>query len=175
MHSGCVDTQDLRGLSNGRQFAGGLLNRRLKPWNVSIAAQTADMNSREPFSSRRLTTLTIQDAGDNIVGIGNGKAAKKGDRVFVGADTSRLKTRQGENLRALLAGDPAPARKKLLKHVSEIRMMPQQAGDGKGHYVAKGEWKLLRNEQDALSALESADREIRVVAGVGFESTTFGL
>jgi len=79
------------------------------------------------------------------------------------------------DLRALLVGDPAPARKKLLKHVSEIRMMPQQAGDGKGHYVAKGEWKLLGNEQDALSALESADREIRVVAGAGFEPATFGL
>jgi len=31
VHSGSVDTQDLRGLSNGRQFAGGLFNRRLKP------------------------------------------------------------------------------------------------------------------------------------------------
>jgi site-specific DNA recombinase len=78
------------------------------------------------------------------------------------------------DLRALLAGDPAPARKELLKHVSEIRMMPQ-VGDGKGHYVAKGEWKLLGNEQDAMSALRSADREIRVVAGAGFEPATFGL
>ena len=78
------------------------------------------------------------------------------------------------NLRALLAGDPAPARKELLKHVSEIRMMPQ-VGHGKGHYVAKGEWRLLGNEQDTLPALESAHREIRVVAGAGFEPATFGL
>jgi len=28
------------------------------------------------------------------------------------------------DLRALMAGDPAPSRKELLKHVSEIRMMP---------------------------------------------------
>jgi hypothetical protein len=78
-------------------------------------------------------------------------------------------------LRALMAGDPAPARKELLKHVSEIRMMPQQAGDGKGHYVAKGEWRLFGNQQDALKALEPAYREIRVVAGAGFEPATFGL
>ena len=96
MHSGSVDTQDLRGLSNGRQFAGGLFNRRLKPGNISIAAQTADMNGRESISSRRLAPLTIQDAGDNIVGIENGEAAKEGDSIFVGADTSRLKARQGK-------------------------------------------------------------------------------
>ena len=68
------------------------------------------------------------------------------------------------DLRALLAGDPAPARKELQKHVSEIRMMPH-VGDGKGHYVAEGEWRLLGNERDTLPALESAHREIRVVAG----------
>jgi len=78
------------------------------------------------------------------------------------------------DLRALLAGDPAPARKELQKHVSEIRMMPH-VGDGKGHYVAEGEWRLLGNERDTLPALESAHREIRVVAGVRFEPTTFGL
>lgn len=42
------------------------------------------------------------------------------------------------SLRELLAGDPAPDRKELFKHVSEIRMMPQQVEHGKGHYVAKG-------------------------------------
>jgi hypothetical protein len=66
--------------------------------------------------------------------------------------------------RALLAGDPAPARKELLKHVSEIRMMPQ-VGDGKGYYIAKGEWRLLGNEQDTLPSIESAHRGICVVAG----------
>src|ERR1039458_1500798 len=96
VHSGSVDTQDLRGLSNGCQFAGGLFSRWLKPGNVSIAAQASDLIGRESFSSRRFGTLTIQDAGDNIVGIENGEAAKKGDRMFVGTDTSRLKTRQGE-------------------------------------------------------------------------------
>ena len=82
VQSRSVDTYYLRGLSNRRQFADGLFNRRLKPGNISIAAQTADMNGRESFSSRRLATLTIQDAGDNIVGIENGEAAKKGDSIL---------------------------------------------------------------------------------------------
>jgi hypothetical protein len=57
------------------------------------------------------------------------------------------------DLRALMAGDPAPARKKLLNHVSEIRMVPQQVEDGKGHYVAKGEWKLLGNRMIGSESL----------------------
>jgi hypothetical protein len=44
-----------------------------------------------------------------------------------------------EDLHSSLARDPTPARRRLLKHVSEIRIMPQQVEDGKGNYVAKGE------------------------------------
>jgi site-specific DNA recombinase len=77
------------------------------------------------------------------------------------------------DLRTLLAGDPGQARKELLKHVSEIKMMPQ-TGEGKPHYVAEGQWKLLANDQD-LSAGTVASRQIRVVAGGGFEPPTFGL
>ena len=75
------------------------------------------------------------------------------------------------NLRALLAGDPGPARKELLNHVSEIRMMPQ-AVNGKSHYVAEGSWHLLGNERDGSEAIPT---QIRVVAGAGFEPATFGL
>ncbi len=55
-------------------------------------------------------------------------------------------TKRLGNLRALLAGDPAEARKELLKHVSEIRMIPQ-GGNGKPHYIAEGAWNLLGNEK----------------------------
>ena len=41
------------------------------------------------------------------------------------------------DLRSLLTGDPVQARKELLKHVSEIRMIPQ-CGEGKPHYVEEG-------------------------------------
>lgn len=58
------------------------------------------------------------------------------------ADIRNFITERMTNLRALLAGDPWPARKELLNHVSEIRMM-LQAVNGKSHYVAKGSWHLL--------------------------------
>ena len=60
VHSGSIDTQDLCGLSNGRQFTNGLFSGRLKPGNVvSIAAQASDLIGGKSFSSRRLATLTI--------------------------------------------------------------------------------------------------------------------
>jgi hypothetical protein len=70
------------------------------------------------------------------------------------------------DLRSLLASDPVLARKELLKHVSEIRMMPRQTGNGKRYYVAQGKWKLLGNEQDTFKSLELEYREIRVVARI---------
>ena len=77
------------------------------------------------------------------------------------------------DIRTLLAGDPAPARKELQKHVSEIRMIPQ-AGDGMPHYVAEGRWNLLGSGKDPLAG-DTTARQIRVVAGAGFEPATFGL
>jgi hypothetical protein len=51
------------------------------------------------------------------------------------------------DLRTLLSGDPVPARKELLKHVSEIQMVPQAGNeDRKPHYVAEGKWNLLGSE-----------------------------
>jgi site-specific DNA recombinase len=87
------------------------------------------------------------------------------------ADIRNFITERMTNLRALLAGDPGPARKELLNHVSEIRMMPQ-TGNGKSHYVAEGSWHLLGNERDGSEAIPT---QIRVVAGGGFEPPTFGL
>ena len=77
------------------------------------------------------------------------------------ADIRNFITERMGNLRALLAGDQRPARKELLKHVSEIRMMPQ-AVNGKSHYVAEGSWHLLGNERDGSEAIPT---QIRVVAG----------
>jgi site-specific DNA recombinase len=87
------------------------------------------------------------------------------------ADIRNFITGRMGNLRALLAGDPGPARKELLRHVSEIRMMPH-AGNGKSHYVAEGSWHLLGNERNGSEAIPT---QIRVVAGAGFEPATFGL
>src|SRR5580698_448891 len=90
------------------------------------------------------------------------------------SDIRKFVTQRLGDLRSLLAGDPVPARKELLKHVSEIRMIPQD-GEGKPHYVAEGRWNLLGNEKNSSASLNAVPTQIRMVAGVGFEPTTFGL
>jgi hypothetical protein len=90
------------------------------------------------------------------------------------SDIRKFVTQRLGDLRSLLAGDPVPARKELFKHVSEIRMIPQ-GGEGKPHYVAEGRWNLLGNEKDSSTSLNAVPTQIRMVAGVGFEPTTFGL
>ena len=66
----------------------------------------------------------------------------------------------------LLNNDVERARAVLGAHVTEIRMQP-----GKDHYVATGEWNLLGNQ--AVSG--ERDMRIWMVAGEGFEPSTFGL
>ena len=90
------------------------------------------------------------------------------------SDIRKFVTQRLGDLRSLLAGDPVPARKELLKHVSEIRMIPQ-GGEGKPHYVAEGRWNLLGNEKDSSASLNAVPTQIRMVAGAGFEPATFGL
>ena len=73
------------------------------------------------------------------------------------------------NVRQLLISDVQKAKAELGKHVSGIRMVPQIEGK-KGHYVAEGEWNLLGGYDDAVAA-----GHFRLVAGEGFEPSTFGL
>jgi hypothetical protein len=53
-------------------------------------------------------------------------------------------------------------------------MQPQAEGK-KGHYVAIGEWNLLGGYAEGLGNQESAEKRVRMVAGEGFEPSTFGL
>ena len=54
-------------------------------------------------------------------------------------------------------------------------------GDGrKWQYEAEGSWNLVGTDNNAphteeLIALDSSEGRLRMVAGVGFEPTTFGL
>jgi predicted aconitase len=73
-------------------------------------------------------------------------------------------TKRLGNLRALLVGGPAEARKELLKHVSEIRMI-RQDGNGRPHYLAEGSWNLLGNEKDTHLSGGAPSTQIRLVAG----------
>ena len=68
------------------------------------------------------------------------------------------------NIRGLLAADVQRAKAELARHISTIEMIPQGAGR-KGHYIAAGEWDLLGGDE----------KRVRVVAGEGFEPSTFGL
>jgi site-specific DNA recombinase len=68
--------------------------------------------------------------------------------------------------------DSTAIRAELRKHVSEIRLTPHE-GNPRGHYVAEGSWDLVGKEEGP--AHNSAPVSIRMVAGVRFELTTFGL
>ena len=76
-------------------------------------------------------------------------------REFV---TTRLK-----DLLGLLKVDTSRARAELAKHTTEIRMIPEADPSGKLQYVAEGERNFFGGTDFAM------------VAGVGFEPTTFGL
>jgi site-specific DNA recombinase len=81
-------------------------------------------------------------------------------------------TGQLGDIRQLLDVNVQKAKAELEKHVSEIRMMPQIEGK-KGHYVAEGEWNLLGGYGEGAGTV--ATKRIRMVAGEGFEPSTFGL
>ena len=93
----------------------------------------------------------------------------------VSAEIGRIRqfvTGQLGDIRQLLTVDVQKAKAELEKHVTEIRMMPQIEGK-KGHYVAEGEWNLLGGYGE--EAGNPATKRIRMVAGEGFEPSTFGL
>lgn len=79
------DSQDPRSFANRCYLPCGWLRRRPESGNVSIATEAADLMSSKTFSGRRLSTLMIQDACDDIVGVKNGEATKQGDGIFFGA------------------------------------------------------------------------------------------
>ncbi len=76
------------------------------------------------------------------------------------------------DIRQLLTVDVQKAKAELEKHATTIRMVPQVEGK-KGYYVAEGEWNLLGGYGE--DAGNSATKRIRMVAGEGFEPSTFGL
>ena len=67
------------------------------------------------------------------------------------------------DLVGLFRSDVALARAQLAKHVREIRMVPAKDMNNQESYFAEGEWNVLGGLDFAL------------VAGEGFEPSTFGL
>ena len=76
------------------------------------------------------------------------------------------------NVRQLLKADVQKAKVLLKSHVSGIRMVPQVERK-KGHYIAEGQWNLLGGYGEKSS--NPGAKHVRMVAGEGFEPSTFGL
>ena len=86
----------------------------------------------------------------------------------------RLFIKRVSNLRELLNTDVVLAKSELRKHVNEVRMVPESE-NGRGYYVAEGNWKIMGVDQNLDQMRQYSDWRIRMVAGVRFELTTFGL
>jgi hypothetical protein len=72
-------------------------------------------------------------------------------------------TKRLVDLQQLISGEPAEARKELVKHVSEIRMFPQDGGgdgNGKSHYVAEATWRLVGSEEETSNVMSPQIRSV---------------
>ena len=72
-----VHAQDLRRLANRNELSAGRRVWRLEPWDTAIASQAPDLIGGEAFASGRLAALTIQNSGDDFVGIKSSQAAQQ--------------------------------------------------------------------------------------------------
>ena len=71
-------------------------------------------------------------------------------------------------LSSLLNSDVTQARAELVRHVTEIRLIPQETSNG-GDYVAVGNWNLLGSCQEMDRARHVPGVRARLVARVGLE------
>lgn len=148
-------------------------NRRPLPYHFSPLFNTFRVDRAYPQASQRACRLPSswllakpveRDPAVPVVAPSAQPSSFKRTRHFH-VSTENFDKHELCNLRTLLSGDPVPARKEMLKHVSEIRMMPQVGkGDEKPHYAAEGNWNLLGSEEVKF-ARDAASRQIRVDAG----------
>ena len=66
---------------------------RLESRDTAIASQAADLVGGEAFARCGLASLTIEDSGDDFIGIKSGQARQQRERIFVGARPHRLESR----------------------------------------------------------------------------------
>lgn len=170
------------------EYVIGEFGRQLKVALENLSGELAQMRERKETIEAELRRLTataaqtgpspflieaindrerqLRDITERLLSAGPGSVESHlaGIREFV---TKRLSDLQG-----LLSGETTLARTELKKHVEEIRMTPQY-GEGRPHYLAEGAWNLLGKETGPSH--NTAPLQIRMVAGVRFELTTFGL
>jgi site-specific DNA recombinase len=104
--------------------------------------------------------------------------ARYSPRALDPVDPDWIRTRiqaELEDIGGLLNMDAPRAKAELRKHVAEIRMTPSQS-DGKRFYVAEGKWDLVGDGSSGPQLQNGKEGQyFPMVAGVGFEPTTFGL
>ncbi len=170
------------------EYVIGEFGRQLKVALENLSGELAQMRERKETIEAELRRLTataaqtgpspflieaindrerqLRDITERLLSAGPGSVESHlvGIREFV--------TRRLSDLQGLLSGETTLARTELKKHVEEIRMTPQY-GEGRPHYLAEGAWNLLGKETGPSH--NTAPLQIRMVAGVRFELTTFGL
>jgi site-specific DNA recombinase len=152
--------------------------RDLEKAQIQVEAEMsnlADAIGRSGGSAFLLKTLQAKEADrDSIVA----SLARYSTRALASVEPHWLKTRiraELEDLGSLLNMDPPRAKAELSKHVTEIRMTPSH-NEGKGFYVAEGTWDLVGEDSSGPQLQDGKEGQyFPMVAGVGFEPTTFGL
>src|SRR5215475_9902520 len=96
MNGRSSDSEYLRCLFDIKQLTFGWRGRRLVASDVPIATQAADNVGGEAMTVGRGALLTIENAGDDGVGIVDRETAHQRHRVFVGAHRRNAATRQVE-------------------------------------------------------------------------------
>jgi site-specific DNA recombinase len=79
------------------------------------------------------------------------------------------------DVRWLLNADTQQVKAEIMRHVTRIEMRPVNCPGERGCYLARGNWNLLGNAFEKDRAPHVSGGGARMVAGVRFELTTFGL
>ena len=101
------DAEDSRGLADRHHVAGRRVGGRLEAWNIPVPAQAPHLVRGEAFAGRRLASLLIEDAGDDLVGVLGGEAGQEGKRVFIRPNAWGIRTWQREIERRERTASPA--------------------------------------------------------------------
>jgi hypothetical protein len=161
--------------------------RQLTEALSNLTGQIGRMRQRREEIQRQLRNLVETAAtvghSPSLVEAINARETELGEitqRLFasqpdsVSSEIARIRQFVSErlgNIRELLSGDVEGAKLELAKHVTDIRLNPEGEGK-KAHYVAAGEWNLLGGYSQGEGG---AEMRVRMVAGEGFEPSTFGL
>jgi site-specific DNA recombinase len=96
------------------------------------------------------------------------QACNVGPRHMQPAELTAFVTSRLAIIHDLIESDVTQARAEILKHVSEIRLIPRQT-DSRAEYVAVGKWDLLGNSPE----LDRARNRYRTVGGVSLLAQNF--